>query len=482
MSGLAVCTAIRANYVPHARVLAQIAAHAPPRARPARRPRRRGRRSLRPARRAVRARRAGDARRRARRARRARSEGGRRRREGRRDRPPAGRRIRSRAVRRRGLARPRRSRGAVRARSAAARSRSSRTMSPRWRVRARSTTSSCSSSAGRSTAACSPCRDRPAAHAFLRWWRERLRDHCRLDTAHGMFYDQRWLDLVPGLFGDVGVLRDPAYDTAWWNVAQRSRGRLPALSLQRLRRRRAGAGDPLGARPRPRRDGRVRAAVRRLPRGARGTGAARGGGLALCLRSRGRPRRSLTAPRYARATWKPRSWSHSSASSAGSSAPPTPTGSLRRASASPATSSNATASASASSRSSSKSATASAPRPRRSRSCSRATAIRCCVRASIFRAGCTTSSSGGFIETYYVDDRPDDKEYARENTLFVLAEYLGWAEILRREVRFLDVGGRSTTRSGWSACGRCATRCRHDTLQPGAAGHATAISAPSARS
>ncbi len=64
--------------------------------------------------------------------------------------------------------------------------------------------------------------DRPAAHAFLRWWRERLRDHCRLDTAHGMFYDQRWLDLVAGLFGDVDVLRDPAYDTAWWNVAQRS--------------------------------------------------------------------------------------------------------------------------------------------------------------------------------------------------------------------------------------------------------------------
>jgi hypothetical protein len=65
--------------------------------------------------------------------------------------------------------------------------------------------------------------DRPAARAFLSWWRERLCDHCRLATAEGMFYDQRWLDLVPGLFGDVGVLRDPAYDTAYWNVAQRSR-------------------------------------------------------------------------------------------------------------------------------------------------------------------------------------------------------------------------------------------------------------------
>jgi hypothetical protein len=65
-------------------------------------------------------------------------------------------------------------------------------------------------------------RDRPAGHAFVRWWRDRLRDHCRLATAEGMFYDQRWLDLVPGLFGDVALLRDPAYDTAWWNAAQRS--------------------------------------------------------------------------------------------------------------------------------------------------------------------------------------------------------------------------------------------------------------------
>lgn len=45
-----------------------------------------------------------------------------------------------------------------------------------------------------------------------------------------------------------------------------------------------------------------------------------------------------------------------------------------------------------------------------------------------------------FIETHHVDERPEAKEYARENTLFVLAEFLGWVEILRREVRFLDLG------------------------------------------
>src|ERR1700748_3051120 len=45
-----------------------------------------------------------------------------------------------------------------------------------------------------------------------------------------------------------------------------------------------------------------------------------------------------------------------------------------------------------------------------------------------------------FVETYYDDMRPDTTEYARENTLFVLAEYLGLCEIVRREVRLLDLG------------------------------------------
>ena len=52
-----------------------------------------------------------------------------------------------------------------------------------------------------------------------------------------------------------------------------------------------------------------------------------------------------------------------------------------------------------------------------------------------------------FMETYHVDDRPDAQEYARENTLFVLAEFLGWVEILRREVRFLDVGVEARNRT-----------------------------------
>lgn len=52
----------------------------------------------------------------------------------------------------------------------------------------------------------------------------------------------------------------------------------------------------------------------------------------------------------------------------------------------------------------------------------------------------------GFLTRYYRDDRPEHKAYAADNTLYVLAEYLGWVEILRREVRFLDLGDEQANR------------------------------------
>lgn len=44
-----------------------------------------------------------------------------------------------------------------------------------------------------------------------------------------------------------------------------------------------------------------------------------------------------------------------------------------------------------------------------------------------------------FLRVYY-DRSQRDKEYAIKNTLYVIAEFLGWVEILRREVQFLDLG------------------------------------------
>ncbi|AFT84806.1 hypothetical protein [Paraburkholderia phenoliruptrix] len=56
---------------------------------------------------------------------------------------------------------------------------------------------------------------------FAEWWRDRLLKFCRDDVANGLFTDQRWCDLVPALFEDVFVLRNPGYNVASWNLATR---------------------------------------------------------------------------------------------------------------------------------------------------------------------------------------------------------------------------------------------------------------------
>lgn len=45
-----------------------------------------------------------------------------------------------------------------------------------------------------------------------------------------------------------------------------------------------------------------------------------------------------------------------------------------------------------------------------------------------------------FLVRYLQRGSPTEQEYACKNTMFVLAEYLGWVEILRRGVQFLDLG------------------------------------------
>lgn len=44
-----------------------------------------------------------------------------------------------------------------------------------------------------------------------------------------------------------------------------------------------------------------------------------------------------------------------------------------------------------------------------------------------------------FLERFY-NRSPSSQNYAINNTLYVVAEYLGWVEILRREIQFLDLG------------------------------------------
>ncbi|MEO8028805.1 MAG: glycosyltransferase, partial [Bryobacteraceae bacterium] len=60
------------------------------------------------------------------------------------------------------------------------------------------------------------------AQSFLVWWQQKLYDHCVVDMPRGLFVDQKWIDLVPGMFAGVHVLRDPGYNVAYWNLAHRA--------------------------------------------------------------------------------------------------------------------------------------------------------------------------------------------------------------------------------------------------------------------
>lgn len=52
----------------------------------------------------------------------------------------------------------------------------------------------------------------------------------------------------------------------------------------------------------------------------------------------------------------------------------------------------------------------------------------------------------GFLGKYYVDGDEAQKSYAVENTLYVVAQYFGWSEILRREIQFLSFADSERTR------------------------------------
>jgi len=57
---------------------------------------------------------------------------------------------------------------------------------------------------------------------FLLWWSHKLYHHCIVSFENNLFVDQRWIDMVPGLFEGVQVVRDPAYNIAYWNLHERS--------------------------------------------------------------------------------------------------------------------------------------------------------------------------------------------------------------------------------------------------------------------
>jgi len=74
---------------------------------------------------------------------------------------------------------------------------------------------------------------------FGRWWQDRLMLRCYEEAAFGVYTDQRWCDLVPALFDEVRVVRDPGLNVASWNLSKRT------LSVDAFGRLRSN-GVPLG--------------------------------------------------------------------------------------------------------------------------------------------------------------------------------------------------------------------------------------------
>lgn len=62
----------------------------------------------------------------------------------------------------------------------------------------------------------------PALPRFLQWWQSRLERHCVVEPERGLFVDQKWLDLAPGMFSGVEILRHDGYNVAYWNLRQRT--------------------------------------------------------------------------------------------------------------------------------------------------------------------------------------------------------------------------------------------------------------------
>jgi hypothetical protein len=65
-------------------------------------------------------------------------------------------------------------------------------------------------------------RSTPEGVRFARWWAERVYHFCVADIPAGLFTDQRWIDLAPAFFEGVGILKNPRFNVAPWNLTMRT--------------------------------------------------------------------------------------------------------------------------------------------------------------------------------------------------------------------------------------------------------------------
>jgi hypothetical protein len=64
--------------------------------------------------------------------------------------------------------------------------------------------------------------EHPDLYIFLHWRQKKLLKNCIIDQNRSLFVDQRWIDLVPGMFSSVFIHGDPGCNVAFWNLHYRS--------------------------------------------------------------------------------------------------------------------------------------------------------------------------------------------------------------------------------------------------------------------
>jgi hypothetical protein len=62
----------------------------------------------------------------------------------------------------------------------------------------------------------------PTSAALLNWWERRCLDLGFSEGRTGLFVDQKWMNLAPGLFDRIAILRDPGCNMAYWNLHERA--------------------------------------------------------------------------------------------------------------------------------------------------------------------------------------------------------------------------------------------------------------------
>lgn len=62
----------------------------------------------------------------------------------------------------------------------------------------------------------------PEAERMLDWWEDRCLQQGFSEARTGLFVDQKWINLAPGFFPGVDLVRDPGCNMAYWNLHERT--------------------------------------------------------------------------------------------------------------------------------------------------------------------------------------------------------------------------------------------------------------------